>query len=333
LKHSPISNKVKAWATKTVMSKTHDAVSKFCNRPQCIEKSAKFMHVFTPCYTSGLCLAMDSLLPREKCKAVFSKYMEDTMSTSLGNVCLREDRVDMAPYFCAELKPDLMVSNLECYMQFQTPHMHNQTSCDPKCVKVWHNTEKKLPKCTEVLTRESQKLYQNMITLMHDVLEHTKDPSARRGVDSLPTHIPTYEESCGGDDEKTFIHTHCDWLDEAEKTGKHEWLVKQEWYESFNSKCMALKAKHSKAGRDDENTLLGKKCAWLADAEKMGKHEWLVKQEWYESLKLKCKCAWLDEVEKAGKHEWLVKHEWYEGLKMKCMAPTAKHTKLTEILV
>jgi hypothetical protein len=260
LKHSLVSEKVKAWAAKTFMSTAHDRVSKFCNQPKCTEKTTKFMHVFTPCYTSGLCLAMDSFLPRDKCKALLNKYIKDTMSTRLGSMCLQEDRHDAAPYFCSELKPDLMVSNFECYMQFQTPHMDNKTSCDPKCVKVWHDTEKKLPKCTEALTRETQKLYGNMISLMHDLLENAKDPNVRRGMDSLPKFIPAYEQSCGGDHEKTFIHTHCDWLDEAEVMGKHEWLMKQEWYESFKSKCMALKAKystwpiflptHSKAGGD-----------------------------------------------------------------------------------
>ncbi|CAE8619264.1 unnamed protein product [Polarella glacialis] len=122
-------------------------------------------------------------------------------------------------------------------------------------------------------------------------------------------------------------------------SGKHAWILKQEWYPFLVYYCCGLEAKQDLT--EDEKAPMKKKCIMVKKAVASGeqKFEWLVKQESCPFLVFYClseamqdltglitlsqttmkkKCKWVKEAIASRKKEWFVKQEWYPGFAAYC---------------
>jgi len=194
VKHSPMMDEFKDFATTKVIAVTHEGADKFCGNDNCTDQVKEVQLTIASCYASFACTFMDKIVPFGTCKIAIDKYMETTMQIASGSMC-KSDDIEGKTHYCAEMNSNLMFGDFDCFMEIKKAASPGAT-CTSKCMKEWNATKTKMPKCTKIVSDMSQVIYNNLKLMLGDMAKDAKI-DMQKIIDQMPSHLPTYDETCG----------------------------------------------------------------------------------------------------------------------------------------
>lgn len=191
-------DRLKSLAVKKLVADQHDSLVNVCRHEECLEHSKELQAVISPCAASLTCSFMTNLVPFADCKEAYSKYMGSVMDMFSGPLCDTEILEDGKPYYCAQLNSELMLRDVDCFMEMKGVTIGaGKPKCTPKCVSIWEGLKAKLPKCSKTFMDMSQQVYEKMVIFMQDLAKSFKDKElAQNIIAKMPKTIPSYEDKC-----------------------------------------------------------------------------------------------------------------------------------------
>jgi len=192
-KHSPMIAKIESFASMRAIAMAHNGADKFCGNDKCIDTVKEVQSTIATCYASLACTFMGKIFPFGTCKGAMDKYLDTTMKGSMDSMC-KSDSMQGKPYYCAELNSGLMFRDFDCFMEMKRASSPVAT-CTPKCVKEWQMAKEKMPKCSKIITDMSQQIFDNVKIMLGDLAKDAKI-DMKKAIDSMPKHLPTYDEKC-----------------------------------------------------------------------------------------------------------------------------------------
>jgi hypothetical protein len=214
-KHSQKIAKLKSFATMKVIAMAHEGADKFCGNDNCVDQVKEVQSTIASCYASLACNFMGKIVPFGTCKNAMDKYMETSMQISTASMC-KSDSMQGKPYYCTELNSGLVFKDFDCFMEMKKASSPG-AKCTPKCVDEWDTAKKKMPKCSKILTDFTQQIYENVKSMLGDMAKDAKI-DMKKIIDSMPKHLPTYDETCGD-------HAKAQWYDLGVKLLKQKAIM------------------------------------------------------------------------------------------------------------
>jgi len=194
VKHSPMMDELKDFATTKAIAVAHEGADKFCGNDNCTDQVKEVQSTIASCYASLACTFMDKIVPFGTCKNAIDKYMDTTMQLATGSMC-KSDDIEGKTYYCAEMNSNLMFRDFDCFMEMKKAASPGAT-CTSKCVKEWNATKVNMPKCAKIISDMTQVIYDNIKIMLGDMAKDAKI-DMQKIIDGMPKHLPTYDETCG----------------------------------------------------------------------------------------------------------------------------------------